>query len=77
MQWHSLHDNDVRECATPSPADESGIADPLPTGTHIEVWWPGDNTGRLDLEIKAPGPLFSPKTNPFHPEMEDVKSREN
>ena len=25
MQWHSLHEDDVRTCSTTSPADESGI----------------------------------------------------
>ena len=53
MQWHSLHDNDVRECTTPSPADESGIADPFPTGTHIEVWWPGDNCWYVATVLKT------------------------
>lgn len=43
MQWHSLHEDDVRTCSTTSPADESGIPDPFPTGVHVEVWWPGDS----------------------------------
>ena len=38
MQWHSLHEDDVRTCSTTSPADESGIPDPFPTGVHVEVW---------------------------------------
>ena len=41
IQWHSLHDRDVRAGTTPAPADES-IADTFPTGTSVEVWWTGD-----------------------------------
>ena len=33
MQWHSLHDRDVRVSTTPRPVDQSGIADPFPAGT--------------------------------------------
>ena len=39
---HSLHNRDVRTSTTPPPADESGVADPFPTGARVEVWWPGD-----------------------------------
>ena len=42
IQWHSLHNRDVRACTTPAPADESGIADPFPTGTSVDIWWTGD-----------------------------------
>ena len=42
IQWHSLHDRDVRVGTTPAPADESGIADPFPTGTSVDVWWTGE-----------------------------------
>ena len=42
MRWHSLHNHDVRACTVPSPVDESDIADPFPTGTRVDVWWPGD-----------------------------------
>jgi hypothetical protein len=40
--WHSLHNRDVRACTTQPPADESGIAEPFPTGTSVDVWWTGD-----------------------------------
>ena len=33
----------LHNAAMPAPADESGIADPFPTGTNIEVWWTGDS----------------------------------
>ena len=39
IQWHSLHDRDVRVSTTPLPVDQSGIADPCPTGTRVDVWW--------------------------------------
>ena len=43
MQWHSLHNNDVRTCTSPSPNNEmSDVADPFPATSRIEVWWPGD-----------------------------------
>eukprot|EP00966_Prymnesium_polylepis_P267076 6170135-Prymnesium_polylepis.1 len=42
LRWHSLHNHDVRACTVPSPVDESDIADPFPTGTRVDVWWPGD-----------------------------------
>jgi hypothetical protein len=42
IQWHSLHNRDVRASSTPTPADESGIADPFPTGTSVDIWWTGD-----------------------------------
>ena len=42
MQWHSLHNNDVRACTSPHPAEESDVADPFPAGSRVEVWWPGD-----------------------------------
>ena len=62
MQWHSLHEDDVRTCSTTSPADESGIADPFPTGTRVEVWWPGDScyyratvlTTRTSAALRSP-----------------------
>ena len=37
IQWHSLHDRDVRACTTPALADESGVAAPFPTGTSVDV----------------------------------------
>ena len=42
IQWHSLHNRDVRTSTTPPPVDESGIADPFPTGTSVDIWWSGD-----------------------------------
>lgn len=43
IKWHSLHDNDVRECPSQLPPDESDIDDPFPAGSRIDVWWPGES----------------------------------
>ena len=43
IKWHSVHENDIRECISPPPPDESGIDDPFPIGSRAEVWWSGES----------------------------------
>ena len=43
MQWHSLHNNEIRVCTSPPPSRETvDVTDPFPAGVDVEVWWPGD-----------------------------------
>lgn len=54
IQWHSLHDNDVRSCTSPfTTEDDSGIADPFPIGTRMQVWWPGDSSYYIATVLKT------------------------
>ena len=54
MEWHALHKNDVRTCATPPPVEElSDVTDPFPVGERVEVWWPGDGRWYIASVLKT------------------------
>ena len=54
IQWHSLHDNDVRLCTSPiTTEDDRGVADPFAVGTRVQVWWPGDSSYYIATVLKT------------------------